>query len=384
MPSQTKTPSTERRRREHLAGRQVRPVAPVDEPLRLDPVQRRIEGRVATRCRTASRRAGVDACGIRSQSLVLSAIDQPVVGAHALLHDLRRHADHVRVADPRGARRPTTIAMRAPSSPCCGCTHRMPASACSSASSTSARRGGQRARRHLLDQHAVPPARRRRRARPRGWRRLRGSPRRRSARRARPAGSRGRPRRRCARPAAASSGRRTVVRTTCSTCCDHRFSCLPRLTTTKAGTWPPPDVTLASPVALSRVRKPATRPRNRYGREIDEHVAHRDAAAPRRRETPRAGRRSAPARPSRDRARRTARVDRVVPCRLAGLPAERHAGAAVLVVRLDARTGSRCARRCASRSIVLPSRTTGPSSTIARPRDVSPDDLALLGVNRCA
>ena len=34
-----------------------------------------------------------------------------------------------------------------------------------------------------------------------------------------------------------------------------------RLDTTKAGTCPPPDVTFASPVALSRVRKPATRPR---------------------------------------------------------------------------------------------------------------------------
>src|ERR1700730_11775222 len=35
--------------------------------------------------------------------------------------------------------------------------------------------------------------------------------------------------------------------------------------TRKAGTWPPPDVTLARPVALSRVRKPESLPRKRYG-----------------------------------------------------------------------------------------------------------------------
>src|SRR5256886_9576332 len=35
--------------------------------------------------------------------------------------------------------------------------------------------------------------------------------------------------------------------------------------TRKAGTWPPPLVTLARPVALRRVRKPQSFPRNRYG-----------------------------------------------------------------------------------------------------------------------
>src|SRR3954463_5439909 len=35
--------------------------------------------------------------------------------------------------------------------------------------------------------------------------------------------------------------------------------------TTNAGTWPPPEVTLARPVELRRVRYPAIRPRNKYG-----------------------------------------------------------------------------------------------------------------------
>src|SRR5260370_41294334 len=35
--------------------------------------------------------------------------------------------------------------------------------------------------------------------------------------------------------------------------------------TRKAGTWPPPEVTLARPVALRRGRKPQRLPRKRYG-----------------------------------------------------------------------------------------------------------------------
>ena len=39
----------------------------------------------------------------------------------------------------------------------------------------------------------------------------------------------------------------------------------PRGVTRKAGTWPPPEVTLARPVALRRVRKPDSLPRNGCG-----------------------------------------------------------------------------------------------------------------------
>ncbi len=86
------------RRGEHFARRQVRPVAAVDEAAGLHPGQRRIERR---RQSGPTRRLDSERTGARhplAQALA-QLVDQPVVGAHALPHDLRRHPDHVRVAD---------------------------------------------------------------------------------------------------------------------------------------------------------------------------------------------------------------------------------------------------------------------------------------------
>ena len=86
------------RRGEHFARRQVRPVAAVDQAARFHPGQRGVEGRgqPGTPC-------GFDAQPLGARHPLAEAlaqlIDQAVVGAHPLFHDLRRDPDHVRVAD---------------------------------------------------------------------------------------------------------------------------------------------------------------------------------------------------------------------------------------------------------------------------------------------
>ena len=83
---------------EDFAGGEIGPVARADEAAGLDPVEAAIE-------------VGVDGCagfGANGERLraehafaefVAEAIDHFVVGAHALLHDLRSDADHVGVAN---------------------------------------------------------------------------------------------------------------------------------------------------------------------------------------------------------------------------------------------------------------------------------------------
>ena len=81
-------------------------------------------------------------------------VDQPVVGAHALLHDLRRHADHVRVADraalddrdDRHAGAELALLRLHAEDAGVGALERV---------EHRRRRGGQRPRGDLLDQHAV-------------------------------------------------------------------------------------------------------------------------------------------------------------------------------------------------------------------------------------
>ena len=314
---------------------------------------------------------------MRSHSRWLSSIDQPVVGAHALPHDLRRDADHVRVAD--AARRSTTatMAMRAASSPCCGCTHRMPASARSSASSTSRRRRGQRTRGDLLDQHAFAPARRPRRAPPPGWPPLRGSPRRRSAPRARRGWIARQTSTALRAPGVelrtANNGPNTGLRSAVT-----RVRSSAMLTTTKAGTWPPPDVTLASPVALRRVRKPASSAAEQIRREVDEHVALDDAAGSS--QIGNVSRRTAirscttqPRRARRARARCAASHAASLVSQPSVTPVPPYSSFGLMTNR------SRCARRCGSRSIALAVARTCPFAHHARPGHVRRDDVALVG-----
>ena len=163
--------------------------------------------------------------------------------------------------------------MRAPSSPCCGWTQRMPASARSSASSTPAARRSAAASRPARSARCSAGA-------PdvveRGGdaggdfaARLVGDQRDPLARLDRQADFDGVVRARARDPArqgpktiAVGIDRGQVVRSGDSS-----------IRTTKAGTWPPPEVTLARPVALRRVRKPGDAPAEEIRREIDEHVA---------------------------------------------------------------------------------------------------------------
>src|SRR6185503_15323199 len=111
--------------------------------------------------------------------------------------------------------------------------------------------------------------------------------------------------------------------------------------------------------------------------EIDQHVPHRDAAALADRKHLAPDRDALLRHPAAialfDGARQ-----RVVPRRLAGLPAERDAGAAVLVVRLDDVLVAVLAQ--VGEEIDLPAGAHDRSVLDDRgPRDVLADDLALLG-----
>ena len=84
--------------REHFAGRQVGPVARADEAAGFHPVEAAIEmggERRAASVLTVS----VSRAEHALAELVAQAVDQAVVGAHALLHDFGSDADHVGVAD---------------------------------------------------------------------------------------------------------------------------------------------------------------------------------------------------------------------------------------------------------------------------------------------
>src|ERR1700719_2757152 len=83
---------------EDLAGRKIGPVARTDEPAGLDPIEAAIEmgGELGARFSFYSKR-------FRSQhafaEFVAESINETVVGAHALLHNFGRNANHVRVAN---------------------------------------------------------------------------------------------------------------------------------------------------------------------------------------------------------------------------------------------------------------------------------------------
>ncbi len=87
-----------RRCGEHLARRQVRPVAGIDEAARLDPRERPIECRGEVGAGRGTH--GQPACGRHALAeLLAQTIHTAVVRAHAFAHDAWRHAHHVRVAD---------------------------------------------------------------------------------------------------------------------------------------------------------------------------------------------------------------------------------------------------------------------------------------------
>src|SRR5258708_11807752 len=87
-----------RGRRENFARRQVRPIARADQPAGLHPVEAAVEVCSYFSPRFCSYREGFGAKHALAQ-LVAQAIHHAVIRAHALLHDLWRHANHVRVAN---------------------------------------------------------------------------------------------------------------------------------------------------------------------------------------------------------------------------------------------------------------------------------------------
>ena len=93
-----KRPVNRSRGREYLARRKIGPVARIDEAAGLHPGQRMIECGPeirAIRGPDGQRPRMVHPVAqLRAQS-----IDKPVIRAHALTHDLRRDANHVRVPD---------------------------------------------------------------------------------------------------------------------------------------------------------------------------------------------------------------------------------------------------------------------------------------------
>jgi len=106
--------------------------------------------------------------------------------------------------------------------------------------------------------------------------------------------------------------------------------------TRKAGTWPPPLVTLARPVALRRVRKPQSFHGTSTGRNPPACRGNRPCRRPRCKERPRGGWNAFLDDPHAVlRGKRT--FDRRSPGGFTGFPAERHTGAAILIAGLRTR-----------------------------------------------
>src|SRR5260370_38705411 len=82
----------------NFAGRNVRPIARADEPAGLHPVDAAVEMRRDLRSRFGLYGEGFGAQHAFTQA-VAQAVHHAVIRAHALLHDLWRDPDHVRVTN---------------------------------------------------------------------------------------------------------------------------------------------------------------------------------------------------------------------------------------------------------------------------------------------